>query len=127
MENNENRPAEASNPAVGTGQPEAAGPTALPDKVRESLKTVTDPEIGFNIVDLGLVYKIEIDDEANARVAMTLTSPGCPVGPEILAAAHMATLNTDGVKNAKIDLVWDPPWDPRVMASEDVKLEFGLL
>ena len=97
------------------------------DIIRTSLQSVVDPEIGFSIVDLGLVYEVQIDPEANVIIRMTLTSPACPVGPEILASAHMAALNTPGVKNVKVDLVWDPPWDPRVHASDDVKLEFGIL
>ena len=100
---------------------------SLTEKIRDSLKTVNDPEIGFNIVDLGLIYGINVDDEKNAVIQMTLTSPGCPAGPEMLAAAHMAALNTEGVSKVKVDLVWDPLWDPKTMASEDIKLEFGIL
>ena len=97
------------------------------EHVRESLRSVTDPEMGISIVDLGLVYAVEIDQEKKSVVVqMTLTSPMCPEGPEIMAAAEMAARRVHGVEAARVDLVWSPPWDPRVHCSEDAKAHLGI-
>lgn len=93
--------------------------------IKEKLKEVMDPEIGFNIVDLGLVYGAQITGE-DVRVQMTLTSPMCPLGPQIMSAVHAKVKQLPMVKDVKIDLVWTPAWDPRVMASEDAKLHLGI-
>lgn len=79
--------------------------------IREALKGVKDPELGFNIVDLGLVYDIELEDRS-ARVTMTLTSPGCPAGGQILGGAQAAAESVDGVDSAEVNLVWKPFWSP---------------
>lgn len=92
----------------------------------EHLKTVVDPEIGINIVDLGLVYGVEIDGE-KVLVKMTLTSPACPLGGMIQAQVHQALTKLPWVKEAKVQLVWSPRWDPRQMASEDAKMELGIM
>ncbi len=97
------------------------------DQVRETLKEVYDPEIGFNIVELGLVYGIEVDDHNNVHIKMTLTTPFCPLGPLIeqqVDAVLRALYPETGEIN--IELVWSPPWDPRTMASEEVKTALGL-
>lgn len=91
------------------------------ERVREALRAVKDPELGVNIVDLGLVYGIEVED-AVARVTMTLTSPGCPAGGQILSGAEQQAMSADGVDDAEIDLVWKPFWtpdriDPKVRAA----------
>ncbi len=96
------------------------------DVVRENLRTVVDPEIGINIVDLGLIYGIEVK-ESNVNVKMTLTSPACPMGGAIQAQAHAAVKKLPWVKDIKVELVWSPRWDPRVMCSEDAKMELGIL
>jgi metal-sulfur cluster biosynthetic enzyme len=96
------------------------------DVVRENLRTVVDPELGVNIVDLGLVYGIEIK-EADVTVKITLTSPACPLGAVIQAQTHAAVKKLPWVKEAKVELVWSPRWDPRLMASEDAKMELGIL
>ena len=101
----------------GTRTPEA---DAITDQVRTALRTVTDPELGINIVDLGLVYDVEVEDSA-AKVTMTLTSPGCPAGGQILGGAKDAAESVDGVDEAVVSLVWKPFWtperiDPRVRA-----------
>ncbi|MBX9690991.1 MAG: metal-sulfur cluster assembly factor [Cyanobacteria bacterium] len=101
--------------------------TLQEDVVRESLRTVVDPELGVNIVDLGLVYGIEIEESSKVKVKMTLTSPACPLGGVIQAQAHQAVTKLPWVKEIKIELVWSPRWDPRSMASEDVKMELGIL
>jgi metal-sulfur cluster biosynthetic enzyme len=85
-----------------------------------------DPEIGLNIVDLGLVYGIEIKEEGNVGVKMTLTSPACPLGAVIQGQAHQAVKKLPWVKDVKIELVWTPRWDPRQMASEEARMELGI-
>jgi len=79
------------------------------DEVRSALKTVIDPEMGLNIVDLGLVYDIEVNG-GDVEVQMTLTSPGCPMGPYILSESKAAVESIDGVVHAEIILVWEPFW-----------------
>lgn len=81
------------------------------DDVKQALRQVKDPEINLNIIDLGLVYDIEVVD-GNVDIKMTLTSPGCPAGPEILSDADRAVRALHGVKNVNIDLVWEPYWTP---------------
>jgi len=89
------------------------------------LKTVIDPEIGINIVDLGLVYEIKIDSENNVAVKMTLTTPFCPLAPMILNGAERAVQALKGVKSAKVELVFEPPWSPdRMSASAKKSLGF---
>jgi metal-sulfur cluster biosynthetic enzyme len=90
---------------------EKQGATDLPDQVREALKDVMDPELGINIVDLGLVYDVAVED-ATAKVTMTLTSPGCPAGGMILGGAKVAAEGVDGVEEAEVNLVWKPFWTP---------------
>jgi metal-sulfur cluster biosynthetic enzyme len=94
------------------------------DMVREALReNVIDPEIGVNVVDLGLVYGIEVKD-GMAEVTMTLTTPMCPLGPYIDQEVRSAVADVPGVQNANVNLVWTPPWDPSKM-SEEAKLELG--
>jgi len=79
------------------------------DEVRDALRDVIDPEIGLNIIDLGLVYDIEIDGD-EAYIQMTLTSPGCPMGPYIMSETKKAAESVNGVTSAEIALVWEPYW-----------------
>ncbi|HZR98584.1 MAG TPA: metal-sulfur cluster assembly factor [Chloroflexota bacterium] len=96
------------------------------EEVMNALKAVYDPEIGINIVDLGLVYGVETEGN-DVRVNMTLTSPMCPLGPIIQTQAKaILTSQFEDVEDVDIRLVWNPPWDPRTMASEDAKLELGI-
>ena len=83
----------------------------IAEQVRTALRTVTDPELGINIVDLGLVYDVEVE-EGEAKVTMTLTSPGCPAGGQILGGAKDAAETVDGVEEAVVSLVWKPFWTP---------------
>ena len=99
------------------------------DMVRAALKNVIDPEIGLNIVDLGLVYGVDIADEGKSvRVDMTLTTPACPAGPMILDSAkqEVGTLKDvyPNLEDIKINLVWTPFWNPSMM-SEDAREELG--
>ncbi len=79
--------------------------------VREALRTVIDPELGLNIVDLGLIYDVDVDDGA-AHVTMTLTSPGCPAGGQLMGGAKAAAESVEGVDEAVVSLVWKPFWTP---------------
>jgi len=81
------------------------------EEIREALRGVTDPELGINIVDLGLIYDIAVDD-GSALVTMTLTSPGCPAGGQIMGGAKDAAESVDGVDEAVVSLVWKPFWTP---------------
>lgn len=102
---------------------------ALEDKIWNLLRTCYDPEIPVNIVDLGLVYGIDItpniDDKYNVIIRMTLTAPGCGMGPIIAADAKEKVLSLPEVNSAEIELIFDPPWD-RSMMSDQAKLELGL-
>jgi metal-sulfur cluster biosynthetic enzyme len=105
--------------------PEAAAPLPLPpptpDSLRKALRAVKDPELNLNIIDIGLVYDVEVDASGDVRVRMTLTSPGCPAGTEILDDVKRVISDMEGVRSVEIELVWDPYWtpermDPRVRA-----------
>ncbi len=93
------------------------------ESVRDVLRHVIDPELHINIVDLGLVYGVTVAD-AKVDVKMTLTSPGCPYGPYLLHQVKDTCMSLKGVKDAQIEVVWDPPWGPDKM-TEEVRLELG--
>jgi metal-sulfur cluster biosynthetic enzyme len=98
-----------------------------PNDVLEALRPITDPEIDLSIVDLGLIYGVTIEEEGKiVRVDMTLTSPMCPYGPQILQSANTALSQLPGVESASIQLVWVPRWDPREHASEDARAVLGI-
>lgn len=80
-------------------------------QVRTALRQVKDPEVGINIIDLGLVYDVEVR-EGKVRIAMTLTSPGCPVGPQIMMEAEDVVRALEGVTDVDLELVWEPFWTP---------------
>jgi len=103
---------------------------SLEEAVWNQLKTVFDPEIPVNVVDLGLIYDCIVDrsdsGQTNVRVKMTLTAPGCGMGPTIAADARQKVLVLDGVDEAEVDLVWDPPWN-QSMISEAGRMKLGLV
>ena len=94
-------------------------------EVMASLSEVEDPEMKLTVTELGLIYSVKVD-EKHAEIDMTLTSPGCPVAPEIMAAVHRSALSTEGIESAQVNLTFSQPWDPRVHASEDAKFEMGI-
>ena len=95
--------------------------------VTEALRRVIDPELNLNIVDLGLVRRVGFEDETGSvTVGLTLTSPMCPMGPEIMNSVRLKALSVEGVKHCEVEMVWSPPWDPRTDASEDVRAELGI-
>ncbi len=102
-------------------------PMPEPEKIREAIKDVIDPEIGINIVDLGLIYDIRPNLETGVvDVDMTLTSPGCPAGPELKSAVWITVKRLNGVKDCEVNLVWKPRWDPSVHASEEAQMFLGI-
>ena len=98
----------------------------LEETILAVLKTVYDPEIPVNIYDLGLIYSVDVDDEANVVIDMTLTAPNCPVADSLVQEVQDKVNFIQGVKSAKVNLVFDPPWDKDMM-SEEAKLELGYL
>ncbi len=113
-------PAEAAVPADGEK------PTAIPademarltDDIVAALKTVYDPEIPADIYELGLIYKVDIDDDRMVNIDMTLTTPNCPSAAELPAQVENAVSGVAGVREAKVNIVWEPPWDPSRMSDE---------
>ncbi|HAW09605.1 MAG TPA: hypothetical protein DCX12_00745 [Chloroflexi bacterium] len=99
---------------------------ASEEMIRDALSEVYDPEIGIDVVSLGLVYGVDLDEKGLLTVEMTLTSPFCPLASILESQVHAVCLPLPGIENVRVDLVWDPPWDPRTMASDEVKLELGL-
>jgi len=95
------------------------------EDVMDALAEVIDPEMGISVTDLGLIYDVE-NQEGHLEVTMTLTSPGCPVAPEIMAAVHRAALSVDEVESVHVNLTFSPLWDPRVHATEDAQMELGV-
>jgi metal-sulfur cluster biosynthetic enzyme len=89
-------------------------PSVSEDQVKLALRRVKDPELNLNIMDLGLVYEILVED-AKVRIDMTLTSPGCPSGPEIMSEAEKEVRNIPGVEDVEMNLVWTPFWTPEKM------------
>jgi metal-sulfur cluster biosynthetic enzyme len=85
--------------------------TLTSELVRQTLRTVKDPELDLNIVDLGLVYDVEVDD-GKVAINMTLTSPGCPAGPMITNDVYRVVRELDGVKDVDVEIVWEPYWTP---------------
>jgi metal-sulfur cluster biosynthetic enzyme len=98
-------------------------------QVHEVLKTIEDPELHLGIVDLGLIYGVDINpqpDGDEVKLVMTFTSPFCPYGPQLKAQVTRALASLPGVINPTVSIVFTPPWDPRTMASEDCRIALGL-
>ena len=117
--------AAAEQPATAE-QPAAAKPSAIPpeemsrltDEIVGALKTVYDPEIPADIYELGLIYRVDVDDDRAVSIDMTLTTPNCPSAAELPAQVENAVSGVPGVREAKVTIVWDPPWDPSRMSDE---------
>lgn len=99
---------------------------ALKQRVIQALRTVYDPEIPVNIYDLGLVYGLDVGDAGMVSIRMTLTAPGCPVAQTFPGTVEQAVKGVPGVADARVALVWDPPWS-REMMSEAARLELGMI
>lgn len=110
-----------------TKEKDTAGPgDDLRENIIAALRRVFDPELPVNIYDLGLIYDIDIDPRGHVRIAMTLTSPACPVAGKLPLEVQVAVNAVPGVKMTQVELVWDPPWSAERM-SEIARLEMGLL
>lgn len=119
------------NPAAAPSDAPVPAAALSEESVRDMLRTVFDPEIGINIVDLGLVYDIALEDIEDAtgkkaKVTHTLTTPACPVGPMIRAQIEQAVQNVEGIDAVETELVFSPPWDPKEMCSDEAKFELGI-
>lgn len=110
-------------------EPEVATMEAMPteEEMREAMRSgVYDPEIGINVIDLGLIYGIRTEDH-RVVIDMTLTTPACPLGPMIKSQASSVLTGTfPAVEDVEVNLVWDPPWDPHTHCSEEAKAELGI-
>ena len=111
-------------------KPESANASGAGSELQEAvvaaLKEIYDPEIPVNIYDLGLIYGVEVDDECDVVVNMTLTTPNCPVAESMPGEVELRAASVPGVRDAEVNLVWDPPWDPAKMTDE-ARLELGML
>jgi len=107
-------------------QPKGEPGGDLYEAIIETLKSIYDPEIPVNIYDLGLIYGVEVDDESDVTVTMTLTTPHCPVAETMPAEVELRAASVPGVRDAEVNLVWDPPWGPDKMTDE-ARLELGML
>ena len=113
---------------MGGGAPaalEQAELTRLTDDLITAFKTVFDPEIPVDIYELGLIYKVDVSDDRDVAVDMTLTAPGCPVAGEMPGWVHDAVIKVEGVKSCDVNLVFDPPWDSSKM-SDEAKLQLNM-
>ena len=111
-------------------KPQGENPTApggaLYEAVIDALREIYDPEIPVNIYDLGLIYGVDVSPEADVVVTMTLTTPHCPVAESMPGEVELRVSTVPGVRDAEVNLVWDPPWDPSKM-SDEARLELGML
>jgi metal-sulfur cluster biosynthetic enzyme len=96
-----------------------------PDVLRDLLRDVIDPEIGINIVDLGLVYEVGLSSDGIAQIRMTLTTPGCPLGGYITDSINDTLSGVPGVVDTDVQIIWEPPWDPDAMMSDWAKDQLG--
>ena len=104
-----------------------AGPGSdIQASVVEVLKSIYDPEIPVDIYELGLIYNVEVSEDGDATVTMTLTTPHCPVAESLPNEVELRVLSVPGIRDAVVNLVWDPPWDPSKM-SDEARLELGML
>lgn len=109
-----------------TKAPEYDGPNPeLRKKVVDILRTIYDPEIPVNIFELGLIYTVDVNEDDHVAINMTLTSPACPVAGSLPPEVEYKAASVEGVKDAKVEVVWDPPWTPDMM-SEVAKLELNM-
>lgn len=111
--------ADAEAPTEGGGRPTV-------EQLRAVLREIEDPELRMSIVDLGLIYHVEIDDDGLVTIDLTLTTPACPIGPMLQGQAYHMLTQMDGVEDVEVNLVWEPPWDPKTMASEEVRMQLGI-
>ena len=113
---------EAAAVADNAAAPSPAAPAdemaQLGEQIVNAIKTVYDPEIPADIYELGLIYKVDVDDDRVVKIDMTLTTPNCPSAAELPTMVENAVASVPGVREAKVQIVWDPPWDPSRMSDE---------
>jgi len=110
---------------MDTSKPTDADIERISSEVVSQIKTIYDPEIPVDIYELGLIYKVELEDDRTLKVDMTLTAPGCPVAGEMPIWVHDACIMIDGVRKVEVDMVFDPPWTPDLM-SDEARLELNM-
>ena len=94
--------------------------------IREYLRPIEDPDLGMSLVDMGLIYELEISEANNINIKMTLSSPACPIGDQLMSAVENYAKAIDGVNDVNVELVWEPLWNPETMASDEVKDMLGI-
>ena len=99
---------------------------ALGERIVDALKTIYDPEIPVNIYELGLIYKVDVEDDNKVLIEMTLTSPHCPVAESLPGEVELKVAGVEGVNDCEVKIVWDPPWHPSMM-TEEAQLELGMI
>ncbi len=116
----------ADDPETRVARDRQAEVEALGERIVEALKTVFDPEIPVNIYELGLIYKVEVEDDDKVLVEMTLTSPNCPVAESLPQEVEHKVAAVEGANGCEVKIVWDPPWNPTMM-TEEAQLELGMI
>ena len=116
--------ASAEAPAEATTAVDGDRPS--PEQLLDVLRDIEDPELRISIVELGLVYHVDIDEDGLVTIDLTLTTPACPIGPMLQGQAYHMLTQIDGVEDVEVNLVWEPPWDPKTMASEEVRMQLGV-
>lgn len=116
---------ESPAPPAPAAQDGTFDPERMKSSIVEALKTVYDPEIPVDIYELGLIYSIDVDEAGDVRVEMTLTAPACPAAGALPGEVEMRVSQVPGVRTAKVDVVWEPPWSKDRM-SEAAKLQLGM-
>lgn len=119
---------EQTSDTIGQGSSENSDPSKIEieQNIFEALKSVVDPEIGIDIVNLGLIYQIDAQPDGHVQIDMTLTSFGCPLAPHFQMMVRETAEKIPGVESADVNFVFSPPWDPKKMASEDAKIMLGI-